>query len=360
MNKEEFEKQRAAFEAERVALEQQIEKGEITQERADEKIKELQIRRQQLEQERARLYAPNNEEKDSGVDFEQIRTAMLERRSISLVPELGGQKLIADIVQEMAAKTPLLSMVATYNGTDASTVIPILHPGLAQPVGYAEGAKNIAEDTQAKLSIKEVNPFPFASILPITYTMLKFDKIGFESKLTGLFSDVFARCFHEQIINGKGSAQKQFEGLMEMTFDAGKTVTAAASGKLSVTDLAELALTLSDKTDSGCIIMHPSVYSKICADSPKQDLSAVYLKQLIENKSIEGVKIVLTSYMPKDTASGKVAVVAGDLKRYAFAIAGQMDIIPKMKVGDANVYFEVYAYANGLPVINDFYCLKAK
>ena len=358
MTKEELEKRNAEIEKAKEELAAQIRSGEISTEQAEERMSELKNERQQLKQAEARMNSPDFTDRAENLDFTELRKNLLEKRAITLTAELGGQVVVNKIVEEMKAKTPLLGIVSTFHGLAANTMIPVFYPGLAKPAGQNEGASGIAKDKQAKLGAESVKPFPFVSVLPISYDALKFNTVELEAKLPSLFAHSFSSCFHEQIISGTGV--KQFKGLSKMTFEASKTTEAASAGKLAVTDLAAVALEVADKTDRGCVIMHPSVYAKILADSPEKDLSAVYLKTLIEDKSIEGVKIVLTSYMPKEVTAGKIVAIAGELDKYGMAIAGQLDITPKVEVGDINVYFEAVMYANGLPILNDFYALKAK
>lgn len=360
MKKEEIQKRKDEIESARSALYAKIENGEIDAEAAENEIKALKERKAQLEQEIARSESPDNSEKETALDFSEVRSALIEKRAVTIKPELGGQTLVDQIFEEMKPKTPVFSLVSTYTGTNARTTIPLLYPGLAAPAGQAEGATGIATDDNAKLDSVDVTPFPFVSILPVTYDTLKFNKVNFEQKLPALFASAFAQCFHKQILAGTGAAHKQFEGMTGITFKPEKTVEAGAAGKITVMDLAGLALAISDKTDSGTILMNSAVYSKILADSPEKDLSAVYLKTLIENKEIEGVKVVLTSHMSKDTAAGKVVAIAGEMGKYGVGYAGELDIVPKTKVGDLNVYFEAVMYAAGKPIINDFYALKAK
>lgn len=360
MNKEEIKKRKAELEEKRKALSSKIEKGEISTEDAEKEIAELKARKTELDQEIARAESPDTTETRTAFDFSEVTNALIEKRAITIPTELGGQALIGQIVEEMKAKTPLLNLVSVYTGTNAKTTIPLLYPGLAAPAGSEEGVKNITEDSTAKLDAVEILPRPFVALLPVSMETIKFDKVGFAQKLPSLFAEAFAQCYHKQIISGRGDAQKEFEGLSSLTFKADKTITAGASGKVTVMDLASLALEIADKTDSGYIILNPAIYSKILADSPEKDLSAVYLKTLIETKSIEGVKIILTSHMLKDSAGGKVVAIAGDLKKFGMGIAGDIDITPKAKVGDTNVYFEAVMHANGKPIINDFYALKAK
>lgn len=358
--KEQFEKRKAEIEAERKALSEKIEKGDISTEDADKAITELKARKAELDLEIARDGSPDNTEERGALDFAELRNALIEKRAITISSDLGGTTLVENIIEEMKPKTPILNFVQIYTGQNAKTTIPLLHPGIAAPAGQAQGATSIGKDKTAKLGSVDVVPRPFVSILPVSYDAIKFNKIGFEQKLPSLFAEAFAQCFHKQIINGKGDSEKEFEGLAELTFESDKTIEVKTPGKITVTDLASLALEVADKTDDGYILLHPAVYSQILSDSPTKDLSAVYLKTLIEQKEIEGVKVILTTHMTKDTTADKICVIAGELKKYGVGFAGDIDITPKVAVGDINVYFEAVMYANGKPIINDFYALKAK
>ena len=86
--------------------------------------------------------------------------------------------------------------------------------------------------------------------------------------------------------------------------------------------------------------MEPSIYSTIVATP-----GGVYdfvKEELVRNKSVEGIPVVLTGKAPSFAAAsgGDIVVWAGDLKNYGFAVADEVTIEPVKQVGDSNTYFQ--------------------
>ncbi len=360
MNEKEILEKRNAFEKERQELQKQLESRSITNEDAKKKLKDLKFRMMSFEQEIAQAEKPKTEETRGALDLSEVRSAMLEQRAITIGAELGGQLFVKTIIEEMQSKTPVLDSVSIFTGANSRTTIPVLMPGVAEPDGYGEGEKETKLDEDAKLKALELLPHAFVSTLPVTRHTLDLGTVNFEQELPRLFAQSFKQCFHKQIFKGQGNDKKQFTGFANHTFNKDKTVTATTAGKLPVTDLVTLALSLKDRSDTACILLHPTTYSKILADSPKSDLSQVYLESLIKDKNIEGVDVIVTSHMLDDVSAGKVVAIAGELDKYGMAIAGDITITPKTKPRDTNVYYEAIMYANGQPLIDDFWALKAK
>jgi hypothetical protein len=119
---------------------------------------------------------------------------------------------------------------------------------------------------------------------------------------------------------------------------------------VGVKALRDLALTLQDYTDSGVIIINPGVYSAIMADAAGKEVD-LYKEELIRSKTIEGVRLVLTSAAPGSVAAGSVYAVGGRLENFALAMASEIQIEPIKKVGDTNTYFQASVFANGAPIL---------
>jgi hypothetical protein len=135
-------------------------------------------------------------------------------------------------------------------------------------------------------------------------------------------------------------------------------VACAAAGNPKIADLVELALTIQDLTDSGVIVLSPSIYAGILADSTA-GVSKVYKEELIRNKTIENVPVILTSAAPSNTTADNIVAVAGRLDNYGLGMASEINIEPIKKVGDTNTYFQASVFANGIPIVNkNFYGLK--
>jgi hypothetical protein len=110
----------------------------------------------------------------------------------------------------------------------------------------------------------------------------------------------------------------------------------------------------------GVIIMHPSVYSLIMADTAVTNGEDLYKEELIRSKMIEGVRVMLTTACPSSVASGACFCVGGSLGNYGLAIAAELQIEPLKKVGDTDTYFQAFLFANGSPIKEqEFIGLKA-
>jgi hypothetical protein len=247
--------------------------------------------------------------------------------------------------------------VRKFTGANASTNIPIFSPTIAAPGGYAEGVTNVAKDTQARLSNKTLTPRAFISILPVSAETLELGSVNFEAELPSIFADAFAQGFHQQIATGSGSGL-DFTGLF----------TAAAANGLAIEEdagimaLRDLALKLQDYNDIGnaCIIVHPSVYSKIMADPVADSEVDLYKEELIRSKRIEGVEVLLTGVAPSSVASGSVYAVGCSLQNYGLAVASEIRITPIRMVSDTNTYFEAVIFANGAPILDkEIFSLQA-
>ena len=93
----------------------------------------------------------------------------------------------------------------------------------------------------------------------------------------------------------------------------------------------------------------------------KDTSDEVYREDLIRNKMIENVPVIITSYAPNSLASGSKIAVGGNFKDYAVALAGQLDITPKKQAGSLKTIFDVNCYMAGCPTVaNNFFVLETK
>jgi len=117
-------------------------------------------------------------------------------------------------------------------------------------------------------------------------------------------------------------------------------------------DLVNLALTVRDFTDSATIVMHPAIYSYVMNDA-SGGVAELYKEELIRNKTVEGVRVLLTGYAPSSIAAGSTIAVAGRfMTDYGFGLASEIGIEPIKRVGDTNTYFQASVFANGAKIIN--------
>lgn len=336
------------------SLSEKIKDGSIKADEAKTQLDALKAQKREIEQKIALANAPKEERTSSVAD---IQKAMIEKRAITL-NGTGAIIQIKDIHKELTQKREILNNVKYFYGPNAQTNIPILSPSIARPGSFGEGATNVPSDTQAALGVKMITPHAYVSVLPITAEVLTLGSVNFESEITGIFTEAFADGFADQVISGDGLGMN-FDGLFNGLVN---TIKCNAVGNPKVKDLVELALHMKDFTDDSIIVMNPFIYSGILLDnSTGFSEIGIYKEELIRNKTIEGVKVLLTGKAPSDTTSGSVVAVAYRPSDYGFGLASEISIEPIKKVGDTNTYFQAIMFANGTKILNkNFYGLEAK
>jgi HK97 family phage major capsid protein len=335
------------------SLQEDITGGAIKADDAKKKFEELRAKKAEIEKAIALEKAPIDNRSASTAD---IQKALIEKRAITL-SGTGAINQIKELAKELQAKTPILERVRYFYGPNASTNIPVLSPGLATPATAAEGATSIPVDTTAALGSRSITPHAFVSILPISLEALTMGTVNFDTELSAIFADAFAQGFHKGILTGDGTGLN-FKGLFG-SIPAANQIACGASGNPLIADLVKLALTVEDMTDSGVIILAPSIYAGILADDTT-GVAEVYKEELIRNKTIENVRVILTSAAPSSTAEDDIVAVAGRLDDYGLGMASEISIEPIKKVGDTNTYFQASVFANGIPIIEkNFYGLMA-
>ena len=303
------------------------------------KKEEIEKRRADLTKELAQLNAPAPEgEETRGLLFNRDAwlKAAEEKRALQIgATKFGSVNQIKSLVKEIAEKDGVLAKASFFYGANASTVIPVLSPSIANPGDYAEGATNVAVDTDAQLKTTEITPKAYVAVLPITAEALKLGIVDLEAELP----DVFGRAFAKVI----------FTAAADSTSGATVTELAASQTAIKLSDLATLALTVSALDEEYEIVMNPTVYGSMLADSTAGEDVKIYKESLIRDKTIEGVKVTLDAKAPTSTSAGAILCVAAPLSRYAVGIAGEIDIEAIKKVGDTNTYFQATMFFGGAP-----------
>lgn len=322
----------------------------------EEKEKALDEQKRSLEQKEAALENPSLRTQENKMEVRDIIDAMKEKRAVTL-NGTGSINFVSEIIKDAQAKKPLLSRARTFYGRDAQTNIPVFSPTIARPASQVEGAAGIAEDSQAALGTISVAPHAYVSILPVTQEALLLGASNFESELPSIFAEAFADAMYYGMINGTGAGD-EMTGLFTAGAVANK-ITCEEAGLPTMADVVNLALKLQDYDQTAVIVMNPTVYSAITAAA--DDYYAVYKEELIRNKTIEGVEVVITGAAPTSTASGSALVVGMDMKNYALAIAQELSIEPLKKVGDTKTYYQASMFFNGKPInVKNAWSLNAK
>lgn len=302
---------------------------------------------------------PANSTREVDVQWRDIANAIREKRTISL-SGTGVTNVVSDMVKIAAAKMPLLGKVRVFTGRDASTNIPVWSPSLAIPSAQAEGVSGedaVAGDSSAALSVSSVTPYAYISVLPITNEALLLTGSNLEAELPGIFGEAFSKAMHTGILTGAGTGQAMKGIFTSGGIATGNLIACDAAGLPVMVDLIELALKLQDFHDDAVIVMHPTVYSNIMADTTTG--YDVYKEELARGKTIEGVQVILTSYAPTTVTAGSVIAAGGKFSDYALAIANAVTIEPLRKVGENVTYFQAVSYFNGKPILPaNFYGLK--
>ena len=333
------------------SLSEKIKSGEIKSDEAQKRFEELKIQKRETEQKIAQANVPVESEKRS--TLADIQKAMIEKRAITL-NGTGAINQIKELQNELAQKKEILNLVRYFYGQNAATNIPVLSPSIATPAAVAEGATTITADTQAVLGSKSITPHAYVSILPISAEALSLGTVNLETELPKIFADAFADGFIKGVINGNGSGMN-FNGLFN---NVTNKILCTATGSPKMVDLVNLALKVRDYTDDAVIVMNPTIYSAILADAT-DGVAQLYKEELIRNKTIEGVKVILTGYAPSDTTDGSTVAVAARMSDYGIGLASEITIEPIKKVGDTNTYFQAIVFANGTKIVDkNFYALE--
>jgi len=287
----------------------------------------------------------------------EIRSALQEKRAIT-VNGTGAYNVVSQVVKEIQARKPLTNMVKTFYGPNASTNIPVFSPSLATPAYSAEGNDSVTPDSTATLSVKSLTPYSFVSVLPVSSNALAMSGADLEAELPSIFAEAFGRAMHNGILTGAGTSGN-FTGLfLDSAIPAANDIDCNSSGTVEMADLVGLALKIQDYVDDGVIVMNPTIYSTVMGDTTAG--TDVYKEELARGKTIEGVKVVLTSGAPSTTSAGDVVAVAGPMSSYGLAIANSLEITPIKMKGDTNTYFQAEMFLNGAPILGaNFFALKA-
>lgn len=280
-----------------------------------------------------------------------------EQRSIT-IGDVGAINQIKTLIKEIAETDDILNRASYYYGADASTLIPVLTP-ISDPTGQSEGASGITDDSDASITVTEIQPKAYVSILPITAEMLAMGAVNIESELPTIFAKSFRKVMHNGMLQGTGS-NKAMKGLFVSASanTAGITTLAQNQTSIKLSDLAGLALRVSSKDETFEIVMNPSTYQNILSDSTSGEDVKLYKEGLIRDKSIEGVKIILDAQAPSATTAGSILAVAVPLSRYAIGVAGQLEIKPIHVKGDTKTYYQAMMFFSGKQVTDtDLYSL---
>lgn len=325
----------------------------------ENKVEELDLRCSQLNDEIKNLKkqiaecdAPKNEPEQKRSVWGQIADAMMQKRSVT-VNGTGAVKTVKEIYKKVQADNSILADVSYFYGRDSQTRIPAWTAN-ATAAFVAEGGS--ASTQTGTLAATNIDPAQVLASIPVSQQTLDLSGADLEADLPEIFANAFGDLMATGMCTGDGSTNKM-KGIFVDT-DATVNTTAATAFKLS--DLVKLATDVKGKKIADPTIwMSSAVYSKFVADSTTGEDVKIYKEDLIRNKMIEGVKVVVTPYAPTAVAAGSIIAVAGSPKNYAIGVAGEINIKAKETAGSSLVTFDAFNYFSGKPIISaDFIQLK--
>lgn len=322
--------------------------------RLDAKKEELRKAKQEL----AQLDMPKEkpaETRKALLDEAELRSlAKGEIRSITIGTDAGAQKDFAKVFEQIGDKDEIVSKAQMVFGKDALTRIPVLND-LGALTSSTEGTTAVTADTEAGVEVTELSPAAYARVLQVSAEALTLGMIDLESKIQGIFDKAYSKAIHKGMLVGAGTDGDKMTGVFtQVNSDISSATTAGdfparvIGGGVSISNLGELAVAVSGKDEQYTIIMSPSVYGALLADTATDETTKLYKESLIRDKSIENVKVVVDAYAPANAATAKKAmIVAVPLSRYCIGVAAQMNIdVIKVK-GDKSTYFQGTAFFDG-------------
>lgn len=330
----------------------------MTREELEKKVEELEtraaeIKEQKRVEERNKSYYKGNFKNmntENRTAWQEVAKALVEKRALSIQNNVLGDNVgtdtgrvnqIADIWDLIKQREPLMDKVSMFEGPNWETQIPVLEARPAVPTKVSEGWDNNSPSAtkDADIAVKKITPETYVAILPITYEAAKMSFVGLEDRIPGLLAESYRTAMCNLMFT------KLFD---DDNVASANVITTASASAVGIKDLLDLALAVKD-TDIAepVIIINQEIYSAIAAAE-----AGVYdfvKEELVRNKKVEDVPVVITGKAPKfSTASeGDIVAWAGDLKNFAFGIADQIQIEPIKKLGSSNTFYQAIMAFNG-------------
>lgn len=328
-------------------LSENIKSGAIKADEAKSKFEELRAKKADLQKQEALKNKPLDIEERSANPkslVADIQNAMKEKRAITL-SGTGSINYFHNLQKELTAKKDILQKFGYFYGSNEKEVIPVWGADLGRAVEVDEAGN--FETSEGQIATRSVQVKAFCKSIPVSDELLNLSYVDFEPELMKIIADVYSETLAYNAFKADGT------GAFTNIYDGANEVTAP---KLNITALAKLALEVSDKTDNAVIVMNPKVYADI-EGSESSAREKQYIKELIGNRTIEGVPVILTSWAD-DGTNGNYAL-CGNLSNYAIALANTLHIEPKKKIGSLVTTYDVHLYTAGLPVVpKNFWTLK--
>ena len=338
--------------------------GEFNEEEANKKLADFDKRAADLERQLAELEKPQTRSQALKLTNRDFLDAVAQKRSITIGGN-GAINQVQQLFEGIGEKDDILNAVTFDYSDNASTNIPVLEPGLEDPVDTAEGGSSINEDDEAAMNTTEIQVYGLASVLGVTAEALQLNTVDIQSKLPELFRKAFRKKLHTKVLQGTlvSNTQKGVKGIWTSAAANTSGITELAANQTSIkcSDLAGLALKVSGYDETFEIVMNPATYQNVLADSTSGEDVKLYKEGLIRSKEIEGVNIRLDAKAPRATTAGSILAVAVPLSRFHVGVAGGITITPIKVKGDSKTYFQAEAFVGGKQVSDkDLFSLAVK
>lgn len=296
---------------------------------------------------------------------QQLRSVIESGRpgSISLgIPEIraitangAGVNTAPGIVKALVDGGKLRSKVSVFTGKNSQTVVPVFSPHMAIPVGTAPGATGTSSDSTAVLTGDPLTLKAWYSTLAISMGALMSSDI--EAYMPGIFAEAFGAAIDKGILVGAGSGSDMLGAFIASTSGVTTSQDVTATGSAAAPTWADYAgilmtlLSLNGNQNNLALVVHPSIISAAGALGSTAVGDQPLKQEFLNNRSILGVPVILSSHALTTLTQGSYVAVAGYWDHYALAVAQEITVDQIKTVGSDNVTFQSFMYLQGKPLI---------
>lgn len=265
--------------------------------------------------------------------------------------ESGTVNTVDKMFSEALPGVEYLQFCKLFRGTDAQSKIPVW---AALPEGaFVEEGGSLAESS-GENGLVSLEPLQAMLSTNITQTALKYSSaMNNGAEIAEAFKKVVTQMMAKYMIIGQGAEHGEPLGVWE----AEGTEIEGAENLLGLAGFAQEIAGLGFEYPA--ILINPAEYTKILGTAGSNNVAKVYCEQLITEKVIEGVPVIVTAHAPKNIAAGDVAAVGLDLQNYAIAYAPTIDVIAKQVPRSSLVTVDGFAFFTSAPIVQkDIYKFK--
>lgn len=322
---------------------------EINLEEVRKNKAELEARRSNLEKQLAECEKPVETVAEKR-GWKDLVKGMKEKRTVT-VSGTGNAFVAHDLKLAVQKISDILAGASYYYGANATSVIPVFPQNVA--AAFVSEAGTVTPATQT-MSRKQLVLGQAIASLPVTQMTLDLSASDFEARLPEIMGNSMTALMAQEMLTGTGT------NMTGIFTDSNISLNASAGESITIANLAKLAIDVrSKKYANPVIIMSPTVYGQFLADSSTDDTTKIVKEDLIRNKTVEGVKVIVSGYAPVAYSSGSIIAVAGDLSNYAIGLANEVTIKAKDTASSDLVTFDGYSYiAGGALIPADFIGFK--